>query len=709
MIRWKNPLFNSTVALNCLLCFLLLFDGRLVVPAWLQVAGRMHPLILHFPIALLVVFVFQRFVLRHPDNTLLLLAAFTAAITAVMGLFLSKEPGYDPDVLFWHKYSGVAVSFLTCAWYAWYDRLQKMHFAPAASAIGCLALLTFTGHEGAGITHGQNFLLAPVRPQTPAKTVALEDAVVFNDMVRPILQSKCMGCHNSSKAKGQLIMETTQLLLKGGKDGPIWDSSQADFGLMMRRIHLPPEDEKHMPPKGKPQLTDAEVSILYQWLKHDPTRTIRVAQLAPADTLRQLATPLFRNGQDEEQYDFPSADENTVQKLNTSYRVIYPVALNSPALDVDFYSPQFFQPAQLKELEPISRQIVSLDLDKMPVTDADIPDIVRCSNLRTLNLDFTGVTGAGIAQLCRLDKLKTLSLSGTAIKTGDIGCLMTMKSLRHLYVWNTAIQPGSIPAGNNLSGNNPNGGVAVETGMRTDTMILRLNPPILQTEERILVNPVHLRLKHYVPGVAIRYTLDGSEPDSSSPVYTGHTMLTENAILTARAFKKGWLPSDSVRTRFYSEKYRPDSIRMLQPIDSQYMKFGARVLTDLQKGDDNFGDGKWLGFVKNKMECMLYFKRPVNARKITLSSLVNTYAYIFAPVNIEVWGGNGDHHLRLLGHLAPEQPKVPSAFQVGYDVAFDPVRINCLRIIVTPLAKMPEWHPAKGKKAWEFFDEIFVN
>src|SRR5580658_8197748 len=120
MTRWKNPLFNITLAVNCLLCFLVLFENRLIVPPWLQVAGRMHPLILHFPIALLVLFVFQRFILRHTDNTLLLFAAFTASITAVMGLFLSREPGYDPDALFWHKYSGIALSFLTLAWYAWY-------------------------------------------------------------------------------------------------------------------------------------------------------------------------------------------------------------------------------------------------------------------------------------------------------------------------------------------------------------------------------------------------------------------------------------------------------------------------------------------------------------------------------------------------------------------------------------------------------------
>jgi Planctomycete cytochrome C/Fn3 associated len=704
MTRWKNALFNTTVAINCLLCFLVLFESRLVIPPWLQVAGRMHPLVIHFPIVLLILFIGQQFLLRQKDNTLLLFTAFTAAITATMGLLLSKEPGYDPDALVIHKWSGILLSFLTLAWYAWFQKLQQIKWAPAATAAGAMVLLVFAGHQGATITHGQNFLLAPVITATPKKTVALEEAIVFTDMVQPILKSKCMGCHNSNKAKGELVMETANLLLKGGKNGAIYDSSRADFGLLMQRIHLPPDEEKHMPPHGKPQLTDEEMTILYQWLKHDPTRNIRVADLPQTDTLRILAEKIFKNAPEEETYDFGAADEATVQKLNTSYRIIYPVALHSPALNVDFYSPQAFKSEQLKALEPLSRQIVSLDLDKMPVTDADIPAITQFTNLRVLNLDFTGVTGAGIAQLCRLDKLKSLSLSGTAIKTDDIACLVAKKSLRHLYVWNTAIPPADIPPAKNT-------GLIIEGGSRTDTMLLKLNSPILQNDSSIIFSPTPLRLKHYVPGAIIRYTLDGSDPDSGNAiVYDNHAMLTGKSILRARAFKKGWLPSDDVHNNFYSERYRPDSIRMLQPIDSNYMKYGPRTLIDLVKGDAGFGSGKWLGFHKNKMDCLLYFKKPVVASDITLSGLVDIGSQIMPPVEIQVWGGPSPQNLKLLGRLTPEQPeKATPGYLTGYDISFNPTRLSCIRITVTPVDKLPAWHPGKGKKGWIFFDEIFVN
>ena len=122
-----------------------------------------------------------------------------------------------------------------------------------------IAVLTISGHLGASITHGDNYLLAPVSKEALKKKTLLADAIVFDDMVKPILESRCMGCHNSTKAKGELVMETPQLLLRGGKSGALWDTSDANLSLILQRIHLPLEDKKHMAPENKPQLTEQEI------------------------------------------------------------------------------------------------------------------------------------------------------------------------------------------------------------------------------------------------------------------------------------------------------------------------------------------------------------------------------------------------------------------------------------------------------------------
>ena len=250
MQRFKTVLYNASFAFNCILVFLLIFESRLSLPPWVQTMGRMHPLLLHFPIVLMVLCIFWELFsgikntytpeLSTIGDGLLLLAAFTAASSALMGLLLSKESGYTQEVVAWHKWGGVFISLLSIAWYTFRNEVRRKKALLVFTSITAMALVIITGHLGAGITHGDNFLLAPVSKDKQMPPVLFEDAVIYTNMVQPILQSKCISCHNTKKAKGELIMETFAALIKGGKNGALWDSTQKDFGLMLKigRAHV---------------------------------------------------------------------------------------------------------------------------------------------------------------------------------------------------------------------------------------------------------------------------------------------------------------------------------------------------------------------------------------------------------------------------------------------------------------------------------------
>src|SRR3982751_2829537 len=142
MQRWKNVLFNTVICLNCILLLFVIAGDKLHVPAWLQVAGRMHPLLLHFPIVLLVLYIFWTVFLQAKAKTvvtgpedeigkwLLLSTALTAALTAVMGFLLSKEEGYNSDALWWHKWGGTGVSLFSFAWYAYRNSIHRRKYMP---------------------------------------------------------------------------------------------------------------------------------------------------------------------------------------------------------------------------------------------------------------------------------------------------------------------------------------------------------------------------------------------------------------------------------------------------------------------------------------------------------------------------------------------------------------------------------------------------
>jgi uncharacterized membrane protein len=716
MQRTRNIIFNICFTINCLLVFFLIFHSRMAIPSWLQVMGRMHTLLLHFPITLLVLYIFWTLVVDKKKNTnevvknignwLLLVSAFTAAFTALMGLFLSKEDGYDADALQWHKWSGISIAIITSLWYAYKEKIKNSKGLNTSVAVISLAAIIFTGHQGAEISHGQNYLLAPVLPEKQEQKVLMENAIVYANMVQPILKTKCYSCHNTSKAKGQLVMETEELLLKGGKNGKLWDSTAAGYGLLLSRLHLPVDAKKHMPPTGKPQLTEQETQILYSWIKSGANFKTKVMDLAATDTLLLIANAIF-NTIETDDYDFAAADEKKVKNLNTNYRNVAPLAKASPALGAEFFSAQSYLPEQLKELLTVKEQVVSLSLNKMPVKDEEIKTISQFSNLRKLNLSFTNITGTTLNELSKLKELRQLSLSGTAIKKDDILKLSSLKKLSHLFIWNTALTETDITALKNAMKD-----IAFEKGFKGDTTILKLNAPILLNEEQIINTPITLKLKHYINGVSIRYTLDGTEPDSiTSKEYSNDIMLTSNTTVKAKAFKKGWLGSAVMEGYFFSSKYKADSVVNLLPPDEQYKGDGPKTLIDLIKGEaTNFKSGKWLGFRKNKMESLLFFAAPVNIKSITLSTLVDIGGYIMPPVTVEVWGGNEASHLKLLGRVTPEQPTViQPGYLKAFQLSFKPATVKYLKIVAVPVAKLPAWHPGKGDKGWVFADEVFVN
>ena len=716
MQRWKNSLFNITFALNCLLLFLLFFENRISIPVWLQVVGRTHPLVLHFPIVLVILYALTMLVLvfrKHKsDDTvaqitdlLLLLAAFCSAGTALAGLFLSKEEGYDPEALQWHKWSGVGVAVFTLGWYYFSKRVQARKIFSLLTSLVAICLISFAGHQGAGITHGQNFLLAPMLPEKRKSVVSPEEAIVFEHMVKPILETKCQSCHNSKKAKGELVMETQELLLKGGKNGKLWDSTAADLGLLLRRVHLPLEAKKHMPPQGKPQLTEEEIEIITQWIHKGSDFKLKVADLPPSDTLSQLANKIFTAAEMAE-YDFDEADPDVIEKLNTSNRVVMTEAKGSPALSVNFFNSNLFNADQLKELSKIKKQVVTLDLAKMPLKDDDIKVISEFENLRRLNLSFTSITGATLTELNKLKFLKTLSLSGTKVNSDHLKQLQSFPQLKTVYTWNTPVTTADLEQIKKELTK-----IHFETGFRGDTMILKLSPPVLLNEEDFLTKAVPLKLKHYIQGTTIRYTLDGTEPDSiSSPVFKGTESISDNVHIIAKAYKGGWISSDLLEANFYKNTYTPDSVIYITKPDEKYKDEQNKLLINHEKGEVDFRFGGWVAYRQQKMECLLEFKNTVPVQSITLSSLVDVGSYILPAKLIEIWGGEDLKNLKLLGKVEPQQPaKVIPSFMKGFECKFDTVNVKYIKIVAIPVPTLPKWHAGKGEKAWIFTDEILVN
>ncbi|MCG8409025.1 MAG: hypothetical protein MI923_27790 [Phycisphaerales bacterium] len=137
--------------------------------------------------------------------------------------------------------------------------------------------------------------------------VRAEDPVSFETSVKPILQVRCLNCHNPEKRRGGLDMTVYQNLLTGSSSGKIVSSGSPDESSLLDVImHT---REPHMPPTGN-KLPDAEIETIRRWIQqgcretpHGPAiavkkktvaQPLRVDSLGVTSTKVPLAWPLIR-------------------------------------------------------------------------------------------------------------------------------------------------------------------------------------------------------------------------------------------------------------------------------------------------------------------------------------------------------------------------------------------------------------------------------
>jgi hypothetical protein len=695
------------------LLFILAFEQKLQIPIWLQVIGRMHPVFLHFPIVLLLLSFFTLWLPLKNErdpwlDILRLVAALAATITAIMGLLLSLEEDQSASVLQWHKWFGISVALLGFIFYHTHHYFSRKNLAGKSFTLAASVVIVLTGHFGADITHGDNYLLAPVTNEK--KIVPLDKAIVYDDVIKPILEEKCLSCHGESAMKGGLLLADTAGILKGGKTGPLFITGKAPLSLLIKRIHLPLEDKHHMPPKTKAQLTDDEAALLYAWIQSGAAMNQKLMSLPATDTFKILAARYLSpstNSIDATVYDFPRAGESIIKSLNTNYRVVEPQGVGSPALAVHFYGISNYTTQELEDLLKAKQQVTELSLARMPVKDNEMKVVQQLVNLEKLNLNYTDVTDSALQQLRGLKKLQELSLSGTKVTQKGLEKLLVLPQLTSLFIWNTKIDSTQVAVLRNKFKK-----VKIETGfIDNGQIVVALSPPILKKSSGVFDDTTTIEIRHPFRGVDIRYTLDGTAPDSvKGLLYKGPLQINNDAKVIAKAFKKGWYGSDSTEATYIKRGYKPDSVELVTPPDPKYKLTKADLLSDGDLGDINPDNGKWIGYTKNDAVYFLYLNNAVMLHRVLLNMLTNTDRYIFPPVTIEVWGGIDNQHLKTLAKLTPKMPakKDPTSLMQP-KIIFNPTQVKFIKIVAKPVKALPKWHQAKGKPGWIFINEIVVN
>ena len=430
--------------------------------------GHFHPLVVHLPIGILIfTFILELIQLKSKTkfNQAILLGTFIgtafAIVSAIMGWLLSLDGGYDEKLLNNHQYAGWILCFFCILLVivkmffsanVYFDKLNKSLWSII------IIVLFLVGHFGGSITHGADYLSLDLSAGNKEVKKALSiDSIsalppekqaqvnTYEGLIYPLLDAKCIQCHNSEKKKGNLQLTSIDLILKGGKKGPALTAYNANQSLMIQRMLLDPANDKHMPPKGKPQLNNKEINLIYWWVQHGALVNDKLGNALLNDTVKNLIAskivPAFPT------LSLPQTslvDSNKINTLKQLGLIVHPIAKGVGYVDLSAMNAALLNDVQTQKISILDSHLVWLNLANTKITNKGIANLSSCKNIIKLNVAYTSLNDDAISLLNQFTKLSYLNIVGTSITDKGLAKLNLSNNFKSLYCWNTKITQSGV-------------------------------------------------------------------------------------------------------------------------------------------------------------------------------------------------------------------------------------------------------------------------
>jgi uncharacterized membrane protein len=680
----------------------------------------MHPLVLHFPLALLFVGIFLEYLgtrksfqhqaVKEITAYVFYVFALSAAFSALFGFFLYKEGSYLGEEVVLHKWIGSAVSLLAVL-IVWLKESPFVGYYYGTLAVSTIGLI-IAGHLGAEVTHGKGFLVEPIRNQWQSGIIKVEhadSAIVFRDVILPILNEKCLNCHNSNRAKNDLILADYESIMKGGKTRDAVVPGKAEESLLYKYTLLPMNDTLHMPPKEKLQLDREEIKLIGWWINTGANVQDKYVNLPKVDSIQTIMLSKFqpKKGIDLLEISFPDQDE--IKDLNNPYRTVQQISATKPYVAVFLGSKKDFSANDLTELKSIKDQVVSIDIGNSNVKDDDLKNLTLFPHVQKLHLQNIAIADEGVKYLKDLRYLDVLNLSGTKVTAKTLDEVSGWKNLKKLYLYNTVVGEESVTS---LRHSHPELDVYNTQFDLTDSVYnAQLTTPIVKIDSTFFRTKSSVEVKLSRGKVKYFYTLDGAEPTTQAKLYTEPFQIGQTSVLKIKATMDGWVDSKVATFPLLKLGVKSDRVILETKPDPKYSGKLDSTLVDGKAGSLNREDKAYLGFIDKDFQALFQMGKAEKLSQLTISVLEDVERGVMTPELIEVWGGEDKDHLIKLGSVrsAPPQQKRSAAKSLVM-IKFPEQPVRFVRLFAKNVDTLPAWvPPQKTTKPSIFIDEVSLE
>lgn len=249
---------------------------------------------------------------------------------------------------------------------------------------------------------------------------------------------------------------------------------------------------------------------------------------------------------------------------------------------------------------------------------------------------------------------------------------------------------------------------------RYDQMGLNYSKSAYKVTAKSVSNPekkqLGISLSSELVGVEIHYTIDGSEPNAQSPLYSEPVMLDKTSTLKAVTIQNGVPAEKPLIQSFSINKATAKSVKYITPYSDDYKGAGEFTLVNGVRGSTNHADGEWQAWSGINMEVVVDLQQTTEIRSISTGSLQNAGAYIFFPTKVEFYTSeDGVKFQKVAESVNDIDPLLGDKKLKEFSATFNPVSVRFIKVVANNLGKCPKGHIGEGKPAWMFIDEIIVD
>ncbi|MCB0730779.1 MAG: chitobiase/beta-hexosaminidase C-terminal domain-containing protein [Ignavibacteriae bacterium] len=208
----------------------------------------------------------------------------------------------------------------------------------------------------------------------------------------------------------------------------------------------------------------------------------------------------------------------------------------------------------------------------------------------------------------------------------------------------------------------------------------------------------------------IKYTLDGSEPNESSPEYTTPVKIEKTSEIKTKVFVNNEPSSVTSASTIKKHLAVGKKVTYNNIYSQKYPGGNEYSLVNSLTGSKDFKDGNWQGFEGVDFEVIIDLEYQTKISTIDIDFLQNVGSWIILPTYVKIFSSSDGLSFKEINTIDNDIPISSSGdIKKTFDFTFNNLQTRYLKILAKSSGKLPGWHQGAGNDSWLFVDEIIIN